>query len=97
LTKVSQSILRTFKILSIKFVLCSFSPKNVKTKIMICWYLCHFGRFEDRVTSAEVRVRHPVGKASHANPDALENSVAGQLMKNETGINLKKQKHLKFI
>jgi hypothetical protein len=64
---------------------------------MICWYLCNFGRFQDRVTSAEIRVRHPVGKASHANPNSLKDSVAGQLMKNEAGIDLQKQKYLKLI
>merc|ERR1719367_841363 len=41
-----------------------------------------------RVAELEVRVEHPVGEAAHADPDALEHTVAGQLVHDQWGLHL---------
>jgi hypothetical protein len=62
---------------------------NEKTVIScLVKYLSNFGRFENSVTTAEIRIWHPVGKTSHANPDAFEDTIAGQLMEDESGLDL---------
>ena len=45
-------------------------------------------RLQDVVPAAKVRIWHPVGEPSHADPDALKDTVAGQLMQHEPGIDL---------
>merc|ERR1719367_1342625 len=41
-----------------------------------------------RVTELEVGVEHPVGESTHADPDALQHTVAGQLVHDEGGLHL---------
>merc|ERR1712012_1329278 len=41
-----------------------------------------------RVAELEVRVEHPVGESTHADPDALEHTVASQLVHDEGGLHL---------
>merc|ERR1719327_1468597 len=41
-----------------------------------------------RVAELEVGVEHPVGESTHADPDALEHTVASQLVHDEGGLNL---------
>ena len=36
----------------------------------------------------EVRVEHPVGESSHANPDSLEHAVASQLVHDQGALHL---------
>ena len=43
-------------------------------------YLSNFRRLENGITAAEIRIRHPIGETSHANSDAFEDTIAGQLM-----------------
>ena len=51
-------------------------------------YLSNFRRLENSITAAEIRIWHPVGKTSHANSDAFEDTIAGQLMQDESGLDL---------
>jgi hypothetical protein len=39
------------------------------------------------VPRLEVRIKHPVGEASHTNPDALKHTITGELMHNELRLN----------
>merc|ERR1719187_1773812 len=41
-----------------------------------------------RVAELEIGVEHPVGESTHADPDALEHTVASQLVHDEGGLNL---------
>ena len=41
-----------------------------------------------RVPQLEVRVEHPVGESTHADPDSLEHTVAGQLVHDQWGLNI---------
>merc|ERR1712012_213266 len=41
-----------------------------------------------RVAELEVRVEHPVGESTHADPDALQHTVASQLVHDEGGLHL---------
>ena len=43
---------------------------------------------EARVSELEVRVEHPVGEATHADPDALEHAVASQLVHDQGRLHL---------
>merc|ERR1719361_298270 len=43
---------------------------------------------EARVPQLEVGVEHPVGESSHADPDALEHTVASQLVHDQWGLHL---------
>ena len=36
----------------------------------------------------EVRVEHPVGESTHADPDSLEHTVASQLVHDQRGLDL---------
>ncbi len=43
---------------------------------------------QDVVPIAEVRVGHSIGKPSHADPDALKDTIAGQLMQDQARVDL---------
>lgn len=51
-------------------------------------YLVDLMRLQNVVPTTEVWIRHPVREPSHADPDALKDTVAGQLMQNKSGIDL---------
>ena len=51
-------------------------------------YLVDLVGLQDVVTATEVRIRHPVGETSHADPDAFKDTIAGQLLQHESGIDL---------